>query len=215
MAVKQKSKPELNLRDIAEKAGTVNSEKPTEHEVKKPILEDEMEENGKPHISGLLNRQVSHEFSNEMLYLNMAMWAENNGYTETAKFFYRHTEEEKRHGTDFVNFMHQKGTKVKPVVIDNFDYYWEDMGGMLKAALKREYETTAFIQEIFVEASKVGHPAVHIAQHYLMEQTEEEQLFLSLVNLFKTANGNRYDFELAVLDLKKKHPKFKFGDLKL
>ena len=215
MAVKQDKKPKLNLEELARKADTVNSEKPTEKEVKQPILEDEIEENGKPQLSELLNRQVSHEFSNEMLYLNMAIWAENQGYTETAKFFYLHTEEEKRHGTDFINFMHSKGTKIKPVVIENFDYYWEDMGDMLKAALKREYETTAFIQEIFVEASKIGHPAVHIAQHYLMEQTEEEQLFLSLVNLYKTANGNKYDFELAVLDLKKKHPKFKFGDLKL
>ena len=197
-------------------SGKGSDKKDMEHGVKKPILKDEKEDNNfkGSKVKELLDRQVDHEFSNERLYIAMAVWAENHGYVQTAKFFSKHSFEEKRHGMDFVNFMAKKGMKTHAPRNAEIQYEFEDMEAMLKAALKREFETTAFIQELYTEAEKVGHPAVVIAHHYLNEQIEEEQLFGSLYNLYKVADGSKFDFESSVMELKTRKHYFKIGDLK-
>jgi ferritin len=185
-----------------------------EKDVKKPILEDEIEEaGGKPHIKKLLCRQINHEFDNERLYLSIAIWCENHGYTQTAKFFADHSYEEKKHGMDFINFMAQKGMKIPVPKPNEVQTEFEGLEEALKAALKREYETTAFIQEIYVAAAEIGHPAVMLAHEYLEEQVEEEQLFQSLLALYKLAGPNLYNFESSVMELKTKKGKWKVGAL--
>jgi ferritin len=165
-------------------------------------------------IKDLLHKQVGHEFANAMLYRNMAFWCENNGYVQTGKFFAKHAFEEERHGMDFANYMLGKGVELEHVSPEDVVTDYEDLGELLDAALKREYETTALIQKLFKVAVEKADTAEVIAHKYLMEQTEEEQLFLSLVNLYKLAQGNKFDFETAVMDLKNKHSKYKLGTLK-
>ena len=190
-------------------------QKLVEKQTKAPILSDEIAAaGGKPHIKALLQRQVNHELSNEALYTSMAIWCENKGFTQTAKFFGRHAFEERRHGMDFVNFMARRGFKVETPHIEHIPADYADLGELIEAAVKREYETTAMIQEIQVAAGKIGCPAITIAAKYLNEQVEEEQLFNSLLALYKLAGENKFDFESAVLDLKDKKTKWKIGELK-
>ena len=50
-----------------------------------------------PEIIDLLNDQVSKEAEASSLYLAMASWAEYNGYSRSAEFFYDHAVEERDH----------------------------------------------------------------------------------------------------------------------
>jgi len=203
------------IETIGSEENPKGGQKLVEKQTKAPILSDEIiAAGGKPHVKALLQRQVNHELSNEALYTSMAIWCENKGFTQTAKFFGRHAFEERRHGMDFINFMAQRGFKIKTPEIEFIPADYEDLEELIEAAVKREYETTAKIQEIQVAAGKIGCPAITITSQYLREQVEEEQLFNSLLALYKLAGENKFDFESAVLDLKDKKTKWKVGALK-
>jgi len=165
-------------------------------------------------ITQLLQRQVSHEFDNERLYQAMALWCTHNGYPETARFYSKHTLEERRHGMDFINFMLKQGMRVKPPVPKIQPTDFKCMGDVIAQSMEREKETTRMIEEIHREALKEGNgAALTIAGKYLNEQVEEEQLFRSLANLFMMANGSRNDFEVEVMTLKNNKHKHKIGEL--
>jgi len=162
----------------------------------------------------LLQKQVTHEFDNERLYQAMSLWSANHGYYETAKFYNAHMGEERRHGMDFVNFMVEQGMKVEAPAPKTQPSDFDCMGDLIMQSMEREKETTRMIEEIHSEALKPGNgAALTIAGKYLAEQVEEEQLFRSLANLFMMANGSRMDFEMEVMKLKDKKPKYKIGNL--
>ena len=163
-------------------------------------------------ISDLLQNQVCHEFDNERLYLSMALWCSEKGYTETAKFFSKHSLEERRHGMDFVNFMVIRRMNVQPPCEKEVQREFDNLKSLLQAALEREYETSTLIREIHKEALKTSDMALTIAGKYLNEQVEEEQLFESLLNLYSLCNDSEIDFEMTVNKIKSKD-KYKIGSL--
>ncbi len=166
---------------------------------------------GKSNIKDLLQKQVCHEFDNERLYFAMALWADYNGYTQLAKFYNKHKQEERRHGMDFVNHMLGRHMKVMPPCEHEQPENFEDIGDVIKQSIKREIETTEMIGELYAEALKTNDMALTIASKYLSEQHEEEQLFVSLYNLWKKCNGNIIDFEMEVGQLKETG-KYKIGN---
>jgi len=163
-------------------------------------------------LTSLLQRQVEHEFDNERLYMAMAIWCDQHDYQETAKFFSKHTLEERKHALDFLNFMLSQKMDAKAPSPGKVQTEFEDMKSLLKAALDREKETSKMIGEIHTSALKGGDLALTIAGKYLNEQVEEEQLFTAILKLYDTSAGNKADFEMMVMDIKK-HNKFKPGTL--
>jgi ferritin len=187
--------------------------KPTEiQENKSAEKTDHDKKASSSNIEELLQRQVCHEFDNERLYLSMALWCDYHGYPETAAFFSKHTLEERRHGMDFINHMLMRHIKVKPPCEHEQPADYEDLTDIFKRAIKRERETTEMIGEIHAEALKTNDLALTIAGRYLQEQLEEEQLFMSLYNLYKMCNGNAIDFEAEVSKIKSKD-KYKLGTI--
>lgn len=163
-------------------------------------------------IKDLLQRQVCHEFANERLYISMSLWCENNGYVETAAFFMAHSLEERRHGMDFLNYMSKRKMKPHVPCDEDIEREFEDMKTLLRAAVKIEITTTNMIKEIHQEALKTSDLALTIAEDYLQEQVEEEQLFLSLANLYNLCGDSKIDFEMEVGQLKSSG-KYKIGTL--
>lgn len=155
---------------------------------------DEMQE--------LLQRQVDHEFGNERLYLSMAFWCEENGYVETAKFFSKHSKEERKHGMDFVNHMNNRKIPVMPPKEESRKRDFTCLCDVLESAIKQELKTTKFIKEIYENAAKTADLAIVIATKYLKEQLEEEQLFNSIMNLRKLAGDSIIDFEMEISKIK-------------
>jgi len=168
--------------------------------------------NSSSNIQSLLQRQVEHEFDNERLYMAMAIWCDRHDYQETAKFFSKHTLEERKHALDFLNFMLSQKMNTKAPKLGEIQTEFEDMQSLLEAALEREKKTSKMIGEIHTAALKGGNLALTIAGKYLNEQVEEEQLFTAILKLYETAAGNKADFEMMVMDIKK-HDKFKPGKL--
>jgi ferritin len=157
----------------------------------------------KPSLScKLVQKQIEHELENERLYLSMASWCDHYGLTETAKFFYEHSLEERKHAMDFANHALARGKRAIFGATKEMKQDFTDCGELLEEALLREKETTKLILELYRTGLKEGTLAVNIASKYIDEQKEEEQLFLSLLNLWKTCNGSKIDFEMEVMKLK-------------
>ncbi len=163
-------------------------------------------------IEELLQKQVCSEFGNERLYISMALWCEENGYIETAKFFMMHSLEEKKHGMDFINYMLQRKMKVNPPCEQPIEREFDGLGDLIKTALKQELKTSEKIIKLHAQALITSDLALSIASKYLTEQVEEEQLFLSLVNLYNLCGDSKIDFEMEVGHLKGKG-KYKIGNL--
>jgi len=189
-------------------------------ELKNSLLDNKVEEeesiestsSGEDKIKELLQRQVNHEFDNERLYLAMSFWLEEHGYVETAKFFSKHSKEERKHAMDFINFMNKMRYPVDAIEGKKNRRDYENVCDLLNAAMDREKQTSKMIGEIHTAALKGGHLALTIAGQYLREQAEEEQLFFSLINLCKLAGESKFDFETEVRHIKKSG-KFKVAEL--
>jgi ferritin len=165
-------------------------------------------------IKGLLQRQVDHEFFNERLYLSMALWCEEHGYVQTAKFFSEHALEEREHGMMFINHMANRKMKINPPKDKEVTREFSDLKAVFTAAIEQELETSKFIREIHQEALKTSDFALSIANKFIQEQLEEEQLFLSLMNLYDLCNSSKIDFEMEVMALKNSEDnKYKIASL--
>jgi ferritin len=176
------------------------------------VKEDETHISTKSDLQDLLQKQVCHEFDNERLYLAMALWCEEHGYTDTASFFSKHTYEERRHGMDFINFMSKQKMRVEAPCAKEVQRDYNDLKSLLEAAMQRERETSAMISNLHKEALKTHHLALTITGKYLQEQVEEEQLFESLLNLYDVCVGSKIDFEMGVNKIKDEN-KYKLGTL--
>lgn len=163
-------------------------------------------------IKALLQKQVDHEFDNERLYLSMSLWCEDKGYIQTAKFFSEHSLEERDHGMGFINFMLKKGMRVETPYTTGVPREFDDLKDVLVQSVTREKETSEMIAELYKVSIEHNSLASTVAKHYLDEQVEEEQLFVSLLNLYRLCNGSKIDFEMEVNSIKKSG-KYSIGKL--
>lgn len=149
-------------------------------------------------IPELLQKQVCHEFGNERLFISMYLWCEEKGFNETGKFFKKHSLEERCHGMDFIEYMTKRHIPVNPPCEQPIERDFDSLGDMLKYALNQEIETTKMIRHLHHETLKTSDLAITIACKFLEEQIEEENLFKSILNLYKMADGSTFDFEMKL-----------------
>lgn len=163
-------------------------------------------------LEELLAKQVDHEFANEALYFAMSVWCTNNGYYETAKFFEEQSKEERAHAVRFINFIAKRGMKVPVPTYEEISKDFVDIKDIMQKSLAREIETTKMIQNIHNEALKTSDLSILIADEFLKEQMEEEQLFISMINLVDMCNNSKIDFEMEIAVVRKKG-KYKIGEI--
>lgn len=161
----------------------------------------------------LTQKQITHELENERLYLEMAAWCEDKGLTQTAKFFFLHAAEEKEHAMDFFNHLSKQGKRAYFGATKEMKTDFSNLSDLLSEAVKREQETTELIQKLLCAGKEDKSLVIDIAMKYIEEQLEEEQLFISLQNLWKICDGSKIDFEMEVMKLKC-NDTYKLGNLK-
>ncbi len=172
---------------------------------------EEMEEN----LEILMQKQVDHEFENARLYLAMAIWCQTNGYTETAKFFSEHALEERKHGMDFINAMIVLELPIRQPLTKKMKGNYDDLEELLSDAVDREIMTSIMIGKIHKCAIMQGSLASRITEEYIEEQYEEEQLFKSILNLYKLHKNkdSLASFESQIGEIAKRTGKYMIGQL--
>lgn len=158
-----------------------------------------------PKTLELLQEQIKHELFAERLYLSMSAWCDLEGLTETAKFFSDHSQEERKHALRFVNFIQKRGEHALFPDTEQPVQEFENIQEIVSSALDHEYFITDKIKTIYKTACEdEDYLAKEHAREFLVEQIEEEQLFLSLSRWLITCGDDMANFEMEVMKIHKK-----------
>ena len=158
----------------------------------------------KKKIEDICNRQVEREGYSSNLYLAMATWADNTGFSGVADWLYAQAEEERMHMLKFINYINERGGRV---VVPAFKKPPEDFKGveqLFKEVLKHEEFVTASINEIVsLTLSEKDFNTHNFVQWFVNEQIEEEaNVMLILDKLRLLGKDNMYQFDRDIMSLR-------------
>ena len=159
----------------------------------------------KKKIENICNRQVEREGYSSNLYIAMASWAENNGYSGVAAWLYSQSDEERLHMLKFIKYINERGGKAVMPALKKPVTEFKSVEDVFKEVLKHEEFVTASINEIVALTLEEKDFNTHnFLQWFVMEQVEEEasvRLVLDKVRL--VGKNNMYEFDRDVLSLRR------------
>jgi ferritin len=159
----------------------------------------------KKKIENICNRQVEREGYSSNLYIAMASWAENNGYSGVAAWLYSQSDEERLHMLKFIKYINERGGKAVMPALKKPVTEFKSVADVFKEVLKHEEFVTASINEIVALTLEEKDFNTHnFLQWFVMEQVEEEasvRLVLDKVRL--VGKNNMYEFDRDVLSLRR------------
>jgi ferritin len=147
----------------------------------------------------LIQRQISIENSNNLIYIELANWCSFNGYDGAAKLFTRQAEGEIEHRDRFRSYLLDLGYLPESFTLDKFDYDdIENLEDTVYAALALEQNTTKHILAIKEAANNADdYVSSKLINWFLAEQREEESIFIGLIgkiNQMKLSDSSTPDW---------------------
>lgn len=147
----------------------------------------------------LIQRQISVENSNNLIYIELANWCSFNGYDGAAKLFARQAEGEIEHRDRFRSYLLDLGYLPESFTLDKFDYDdIENLEDTVYAALALEQNTTKHILALKEAANNADdYVSSKLINWFLAEQKEEESIFIGLIgkiNQMKLSDSSTPDW---------------------
>lgn len=147
----------------------------------------------------LLQEQIKHEFTASQQYLAVAVHYDDADLPQLAKYFYRHSIEERNHAMMIVQYFLDRDIKVHIPIPDPIITDFPDHHEPLVFAAKQEKEVT----DQFMHLAKVARDDNdYIAEQFLLwflrEQVEEVANMNTLIKVSERAKGNTFDLETFV-----------------
>ena len=137
-----------------------------------------------------LNAQMTKEASASQIYLSYAAWASGNGYGGIANFLFRHANEERNHMMKILEYILERGAKVKVEAILSPAEDPTSIQNCFEQIFEHEVDNTQGIYELVKMSFEEEDWATwHFMQWFVKEQTEEETLALNLLDKIKIAGG--------------------------
>jgi len=132
-----------------------------------------------------LNAQILLEGQSSAYYLSMASWCDKEGYSTSAEFLYRHSEEERQHMLKIFGYINDAGGHALQPVIDNIPHNFNNLHEIFEKILEHEILVTHAINELVDHCFSIRDFATfHFLQWFVTEQREEETLARRAVELF-------------------------------
>ncbi len=143
-------------------------------------------------LSSALNEQMSNEAYASQIYLSYAAWAANEGYEGIANFLFRHAQEERNHMMKILEYILKRGSKAKVVAIPAPDANPVSVNNCFEKVFEQEVDNTKAIYKIVKMSFEEEDWATwNFMQWFVKEQTEEENLAISLLDKIKIAGGEK------------------------
>lgn len=155
-------------------------------------------------VENILNEQIEKEDYSSQLYLAMASWAENQGFSGVASWLYAQSDEERLHMLKIVKYINERdgvalipGMKQPPKGFNN-------MNEMFKAVLEHEQYITASINEIVAVCIDVKDYTTHNwIQWFVQEQIEEEASAKDIIDKLNLVGAkNLYMFDRDIMSMR-------------
>lgn len=150
-------------------------------------------------VEKALNDQIVKEASSSQFYLSMASWAETKGYNGTAKFLYKHSDEERFHMLKLVKFINERGGHAVIPASEKPPVSFESLEKIFESLLEHEMEVTDSINNLVdICLQEKDYTTHNFVQWYVSEQLEEEALartILDKVRMIGSDKGGMYLFD--------------------
>jgi len=136
-------------------------------------------------VVDIINKQVEMEAHSSTAYLAMAGWCDVNGYDNCAEFFFKQSEEEKKHQMKLFRYLtNMEATAVAPKVSEP-NHEFPTLRSVFEAALDMEIAVTEAIHNVVRVARKNDDIATEeFMKWFVMEQIEEEFVARRTLELF-------------------------------
>ena len=137
-----------------------------------------------------LNDQMTKEAHASQIYLSYASWADNEGYDGIANFLFRHANEERNHMMKLLEYILQRGAKVKIEAIPAPPPDPVNVQDCFEKVFEQEIENTKSVYRVVkMSLEEEDWATWHFMQWFVKEQTEEETLAMNLLDKIKIAGG--------------------------
>ncbi|MEY4571513.1 MAG: hypothetical protein RLZ10_724 [Bacteroidota bacterium] len=159
-------------------------------------------------IEKALNQQIEVEAASSQFYLAMATLADNNGFSGTAKFMYKHSDEERFHMLKLIKFVNERGGKVIIPSIAQPKVKFKDLLDFFTIFLNHEIEVTTSVNNLIDICIQEKDFSTHnFIQWYVAEQMEEEALARTILDKLKLIGNDRVGIYVFDRDLNEESPK--------
>ncbi len=143
-------------------------------------------------LTTALNEQMTNEAYAAQIYLSYASWADNNGYCGIANFLFRHAGEERNHMMKLLEYILKRGAKVAITAIPAPTSDPSSVNNCFEKVFEKEVDNTKAIYKIVkMSLHEEDWATWHFLQWFVKEQTEEENLAISLLDKIKIAGGEK------------------------
>ena len=141
------------------------------------VLNDEIVE--------ILNKQVKMEAQSSASYLGLAAWCDVRGYDNSAAFFFKQSDEERKHQMKIFKYLvDMECNAISPAVAES-QYEFGSLREVFEKALEMEIGVTDAIHDIVRTCRKVGDIATEeFMRWFVQEQIEEEYVARRTLELF-------------------------------
>ncbi len=156
-------------------------------------------------ILAAMNDHINLEIYSAYLYLSMALQMEDLNYKGYAKFLEKHFDEELTHAKDFIGFVQKRNARPELEDVKAEPCNVTEPLELARIVLAHEQKVTDSItrlHELAVESK--DYPTQIFLQDYIKEQTEEEDLALSIIDKFTfagTSTSAKYAVDRELLSL--------------
>jgi ferritin len=143
-------------------------------------------------LTAALNAQMTKEAHAAQIYLGYASWADDQGYEGIANFLFRHAHEERNHMMKFLEYILERGAKVKIEAIPAPDEDPVSVYNCFEKVFAQEVSNTEAVYKIVkMSLQEEDWATWNFMQWFVKEQVEEETLALKLLDKVKIAGGER------------------------
>jgi len=139
-----------------------------------------------------LNSQMTKEAHAAQIYLSYGSWADSQGYEGVANFLFRHAQEERNHMMKVLEYILERGGKVKVEAIPAPDADPVSIHNCFEKVFTQEVDNTKAIYDLVkLSFDEQDWATWNFMQWFVKEQTEEETLALNLLDKIKIAGGEK------------------------
>ena len=137
-------------------------------------------------IITLLNEQINKEFYSAYLYLDMAIYYDQQNLSGYANYYTIQAQEERDHALLFMKYMQNNGLKVTLEAISKPDKTFGSLLDPLEIAAEHERYVTGLINEIYREAHEVkDYRTMKFLDWFVDEQMEEENAADTMISQYR------------------------------
>ena len=140
-------------------------------------------------LAALLHQQIANEMYASYFYLAAAAWLKNQGFDGFATFLKKHGIEERVHADKVYDYLCDTGTDIAFKPVPAPPTYFKSVLDVCEQALQHEVGVTAdwkIIGDYAVAENNLA--SVDLAQFFMKEQVEEEDMFTTLLQKVKMAD---------------------------